>query len=99
MTTDSMIHDLAPGALTPEAQGYRMCSRCVMDTSDRDIVFDEDGVCNHCHMFAKQARRRLSPSDESGRRFADVVAEMKAAGVGRPYDCILGVSGGADSTY
>ena len=78
---------------------YRMCVRCVMDTSDRDITFDESGVCNHCHTFAEHAGRRLMPMADRTRELERVVKEMKAAGKGREYDCILGVSGGVDSTY
>ena len=78
---------------------YRICARCVMDTSDRDITFDESGVCNHCHTFAEHAARRLMPMAERTRELERVVGEMKAAGRGREYDCILGVSGGVDSTY
>src|SRR5438105_2784606 len=79
--------------------GYRVCSRCVMDTSDRDIVFDEFGVCNHCHVYAEQAASRLQAPQDAKAAFKRIVAEMKSAGVGGEYDCILGVSGGVDSTY
>ena len=79
--------------------GYRICTRCVMDTSDREIAFDENGVCNHCHTFDEQARRRGPVLGKDDTRFSEVVAQMKEAGKGREYDCIVGVSGGVDSTY
>ena len=70
-----------------------------MDTSDREIVFDPDGVCNHCSRARELLATRL-PAYKTGEYRADrVVARMKAAGRGAPYDCIVGVSGGVDSTY
>ncbi len=78
---------------------HRVCTRCVMDTSDPFIEFDADGVCNHCRSYEQLARTSLH-NDEEGRRMLDgYVARMKAAGAGKEYDCIAGVSGGVDSTY
>ena len=70
-----------------------------MDTTDPDIVFDAEGVCNHCHRYTHVARARLIPPDERERRLQALVAEIKAAGKGKPYDCVIGISGGVDSTY
>lgn len=78
---------------------YRICTRCIMDTSDPDIVFDEDGVCNHCYRYEDQLQRRVAPSAERSDRLKALVAEIKAQGRGRDYDCVIGVSGGVDSTY
>jgi hypothetical protein len=70
-----------------------------MDTTDPDIVFDENGVCSHCHRYDRVAGQRLVPLDERKDKLAALVAEIKAAGQGKPYDCVIGVSGGVDSTY
>jgi N-acetyl sugar amidotransferase len=70
-----------------------------MDTTDPDIVFDENGVCSHCHRYARVARQRLVPLDERKEKLAALVTEIKAVGQGKPYDCVIGVSGGVDSTY
>lgn len=78
---------------------YQCCSRCVMDTSDPEISFDSDGVCNHCHQFDERAQRDWFPNDEGGRRWNALVEQMKAFGRGKEYDCILGLSGGVDSSY
>lgn len=78
---------------------YRICTRCIMDTSDPDIVFDPDGVCNHCYRYDIQLSGRVAPAGERDARLGALVAEMKAEGSGRDYDCIIGVSGGVDSTY
>jgi len=70
-----------------------------MDTTDSRIIFDEDGVCDHCISF----RRDVLPSwhtDARGRADLDkIVAEIKADGKSRDFDCIMGMSGGCDSSY
>src|SRR3972149_2715730 len=78
---------------------YRACRRCVMDTSDPDIVFDEQGVCNHCHDHDRMIRQKVLQGEAAKRHLAKLVDRMKKAGRGRPYDCLIGVSGGVDSTY
>jgi N-acetyl sugar amidotransferase len=70
-----------------------------MDTSDPDIVFDDAGVCNHCYRYESQLSRRVAPTGERTARLEALVAEIKAQGHGRDYDCVIGVSGGVDSTY
>lgn len=78
---------------------YRICTRCVMDTSDPDIQFDEHGVCNHCHEYDRLIGQRVMKG-EAGRRYLErLVGQIKREGRGKPYDCVMGVSGGVDSTY
>lgn len=78
---------------------YQVCSRCVMDTSDSKIAFDADGVCDHCHAFERDVKPHWHP-DEIGRaEVAKTVAAIKESGRGKPFDCILGMSGGLDSSY
>lgn len=78
---------------------YRICCRCLMDTSDPDIVFDAQGVCNHCHRFETVAAKRLIPLGQRPARLAAMVEVIKRQGQGKDYDCVIGVSGGVDSTY
>jgi len=78
---------------------FQVCSRCVMDTTDPDIEFDADGVCNHCHRYDELARSRLPLGNEAQRRLDALVAVIRKQGRRKPYDCIIGVSGGVDSTY
>jgi len=78
---------------------YKACSRCVMDTSDPDITFDPNGVCNHCIEFETVTRRKWFPGEEGRSRWAAIVEQIKTAGSGQEYDCILGLSGGVDSSY
>lgn len=75
------------------------CTRCVMDTSDPEIRFDAVGVCNHCIEFDTVTRHLWFTGHEGERRLAAMVDDLRAAGRGRDYDCILGLSGGVDSSY
>lgn len=79
---------------------YQQCTRCVMDTTAPDIVFDPHGVCNYCIEFLERSSHIIfeDPVDKKARlkKFVEVV---KASGKGKPYDCIVGVSGGVDSSW
>ena len=78
---------------------YRICTRCVMDTTDPDIVFDENGVCNHCHNQERMVREFVI-SGEAGLSHLEQISEkIRHEGKGKTYDCVIGVSGGVDSTY
>lgn len=78
---------------------YQMCSRCVMDTSDIDIEFDHEGVCNHCRTFDQNLPHMVFPGAEGEKKLSALVAEMKEKGKNKPYDCLIGLSGGVDSSY
>lgn len=78
---------------------YRVCVRCVMDTTDPHIKFDEQGVCNHCRSYDKKVQQYMGPIETRKARLDKYVEDIKAAGKGKDYDCICGVSGGVDSTY
>jgi N-acetyl sugar amidotransferase len=69
-----------------------------MDTSDPEIAFDSNGVCQHCRE-AEAMLGRLPRGAAAECMLAETVEEIKRAGAGRPYDCIVGLSGGVDSTY
>ncbi|WP_375291552.1 N-acetyl sugar amidotransferase [Qipengyuania sp.] len=78
---------------------YQICTNCVMDTSDSNISFDENGVCDHCRGFKEHVEPNWHPNAEGERRFAAVVEKIKDDGKGRDFDCILGMSGGLDSSF
>lgn len=82
-----------------KVRDYQICSACVMDTTDPQITFDDDGRCNHCRSFEKDFRPHWKPNDIGWRELQDKIAEIKAYGSGKPYDCIIGLSGGVDSSY
>lgn len=78
---------------------YQICSNCVMDTSDPNIRFDENGVCDHCHDFETSVKPNWH-TDERGRtELEKIIDEIKKSGKGRDFDCLLGLSGGVDSSY
>jgi N-acetyl sugar amidotransferase len=77
-----------------------MCTRCVMDTTARTITFDDAGQCNYCSEFIDRAGADLT-KDPAVRQhdYDHLVERVKAAGRGKDYDCIIGVSGGVDSSW
>jgi len=78
---------------------YRQCNRCVMDTSDPDIFFDDNGYCNHCNNYFDRISRRTYKSESSDKQLQTLVEVIKHKGKRKRYDCVLGVSGGIDSSY
>lgn len=76
------------------------CNRCVMDNrSDERISFDEKGYCNYCTKALGQIGKEYFPNDEGKRRLEALLKEVKEYGKGKKYDCIMGLSGGLDSSY
>jgi hypothetical protein len=79
---------------------YQICTRCVMDTSVSDITFDEKGICNYCSDFLENSGSvlEIDPVEQS-QKLEALVAAVKKSGKGKKYDCIVGVSGGVDSSW
>ena len=76
------------------------CKQCVMDSiGNPEIVLDEHGICNYCHEYREKEKIRLLKSPERENALKDLVARIKKSGEGKPYDCLIGVSGGVDSTF
>ena len=80
-------------------RSYQRCSRCVMDTTDSKITFDENGVCDHCRNFDTHIKPYWKSKENDFEGLERLAAQIRKAGKGREYDCILGLSGGADSSY
>jgi N-acetyl sugar amidotransferase len=78
---------------------YCICSRCVMDTSDTKIIFDDEGVCDHCKGFDTHTKPNWHPNDQGNAMLNTMVKKIKYEGRKRDFDCIMGMSGGADSSY
>lgn len=78
---------------------YQICSRCIMDTSDENIIFDETGVCNHCLNYDKNVVKKLLSSSEKKQELTQIVKEIHEIGKEQEYDCLIGLSGGVDSSY
>lgn len=70
-----------------------------MDTTDSKITFGANGVCDHCNTFYKQILPNWRTDEVSGIALNKIVSRIKAAGVKRDFDCIIGMSGGIDSSY
>ena len=77
---------------------HQVCINCVMDTSDPWISFDEKGFCNHCTNYFKY-KSRLGTEDQNIKKLEQLVDKLKKEGKGKDYDCIMGLSGGVDSSY
>ncbi len=80
-------------------QNYRICTSCVMDTSDSRIQFDEAGVCDHCRDFHANVLPNWHTDERGKRALEETVRQIKASGKGNEFDCLLGLSGGVDSSY
>ncbi len=76
----------------------KICSRCVMDDTVKGISFDNNGECTFCKIH-DDLERKFPMNRETPRRLELIVDKIKKDGKGKQYDCILGVSGGRDSTY
>lgn len=80
---------------------YQRCAVTIMDTTDPDIEFDRDGVSSHVARFEIEMAedvRRAQAGERLG-ELEEMIARIKESGRGKPYDCVIGVSGGVDSTY
>ena len=78
---------------------YQICSNCVMDTSDPGITFDDQGVCDQCQSFYKYVQPNWDTGEKGRAELAKIIAKIKEDGRNRDFDCIMGMSGGADSSY
>jgi N-acetyl sugar amidotransferase len=82
-----------------EKNNYQICGKCVMDTTDSRIEFDEVGICNHCKTFETEISKRWFPNKEGKFRLKQIIDKIKQDGKRSEYDCIIGLSGGIDSSY
>ena len=79
---------------------YRQCSLSVMDNiADPNITFDENGICNYYYEYLISEKDQVLKDAAGKDKFDEIIAKIKDDGKGNKYDCILGVSGGVDSTY
>ena len=78
---------------------YQICNTCVMDTSDSMIVFDNEGICDHCSTYSSQIKPNWNIGEAGKLELQRIVEKIRRAGTGRDFDCIIGMSGGVDSSY
>lgn len=77
---------------------YIVCKRCISDSRIKDIRFDDHGVCNYCHMHEALVAE-FPLGEKGGKNLEKLVGKIRASGKRKDYDCVVGVSGGRDSTY
>lgn len=78
---------------------YKICTKCIMDTSDPDIFFDKNGICNYCNNFKDNLSKNIFTGEEGKQKLNHLINEIKTFGRDKEYDCIIGLSGGIDSSY
>lgn len=78
---------------------YQICTNCVMDTSDSKITFDDKEMCDHCTDFYKNVLPNWHTDERGRKELEEIVKKIKKEGEGKDFDCILGMSGGIDSSY
>ena len=80
-------------------KNYRICNNCVMDSSDPEIVFDDDGICDHCNNFYDNILPNWNVGKSSEKKLYKIVDKIKKDNKGKDHDCLMGISGGVDSSY
>jgi aminotransferase len=78
---------------------YQICTCCVMDITDPEIIFDQKGVCNHCRHFHEVTSKHWFPNNDGKVKLDTIFNKMKKKSKRQNYDCIIGLSGGVDSSY
>jgi hypothetical protein len=81
--------------------GYKICVRCIMDITDPGITFDSNGTCNHCKTAESVLNGYPFNLDVATKKaeLDRIIAQIKKTGTGAKYDCLIGLSGGVDSSY
>ena len=77
----------------------QICSNCVMDTTDAKIVFDDNGVCDHCNTYYTDILPKWHTDERGDKALKEIVKKIKKEGEGKDFDCLMGMSGGIDSSY
>lgn len=85
--------------VTKMNKAINVCCRCVMNTTDPWIKFDEKGECSHCKTYDEQKGLRWFPDDEGKKKLSKIFEKIKSDQKNKEYDCIMGLSGGVDSSY
>lgn len=78
---------------------YQICTSCIMDTSDSKITFDDSGVCEYCENFRSVITPSWQVGEGGGAALAKLSDVIKRSGAGKDFDCVIGLSGGLDSSY
>ncbi len=76
-----------------------ICTKCIYDSNIPNITFDKEGVCNYCKQIDQLANQYSTGKKEGEQNLSLIIEELKRKGKNRKYDCVIGVSGGTDSSY
>jgi N-acetyl sugar amidotransferase len=77
----------------------KKCSRCIMDETAIEITFDDNGVCNFCHHYENVLVNEIFSNKGGEEKIKKLISEIKEKGKNSKYDCLIGLSGGVDSSY
>lgn len=77
----------------------KICANCVMDTTDSKIVFDDKGICDHCNTFYNDILPKWHTDERGDNALKEIIKKIKRKGKGKDFDCLMGMSGGIDSSY
>lgn len=77
----------------------KVCSRCIMDETAKEITFDNNGVCNFCHNYDNVLVNDVHTGKGGEEKLEKLIEEIKRKGKNSRYDCLIGLSGGVDSSY
>ena len=78
---------------------YQICSNCIMDSSDPNITFDENGWCDYCRNFRDVILPNWHTDEKGLQKLMSIADDIKKQRKGKDFDCIIGLSGGLDSSY
>ena len=78
---------------------YQICKKCIMDTLDPNIQFDNKGICDYCYNYRTVIKPIWHIGYESENELMSIAEKIKNEGKGKDFDCIIGLSGGLDSSY
>ena len=78
---------------------YQICTSCIMNTTDPSITFDDHGVCDHCQNYYENILPDWHIDERGWQVLEEAVKRIKQAGAGRPHDCLIGISGGVNSSF
>ncbi|NYT39232.1 N-acetyl sugar amidotransferase [Sphingomonas sp. R-74633] len=81
------------------ARPYQICNNCIMDTSDSQIRFDDNGRCEYCENYYSNILPNWHADERGEREIMSQVEQIKKDGIGKDFDCLIGLSGGVDSSY
>jgi N-acetyl sugar amidotransferase len=78
---------------------YQICTKTIMDTSDPNIIFDKNGISDYYHNFQNVILPSWHTDEKGNQKLIQVADKIKKEGIGKAFDCIIGLSGGLDSSY